>query len=176
MARKNVRVENDSTLPKTRKRRKPMSAEQKAAAAERLRIAREKRMKENPPEYKSIHPDVLARPDSDPWNHKNVKKWIKTQKELASAERKNARGNVKGALAKQMIHEGYVRNMETYLKTGTWLDMFWGEYQEHKTKSICLVMAYHPDGTPKRNIGTWYPDIQTEWTREMEEEFRSAKR
>jgi len=39
-----------------------------------------------------------------------------------------------------------------------------------------LVMAYHPDGTPKRNIGTWYPDLQTEWTREMEEETRGAKR
>ena len=45
---------------KIRKPRKPMTAEQKAAAAERLRIAREKRMKENPPQYKNIHPDVLA--------------------------------------------------------------------------------------------------------------------
>jgi len=50
------------------------------------------------------------------------------------------------------------------------LDMFWGEYQQNRVKNICLVMAYHEDGTPKRNIGTWYPDLQTEWTREMEEE------
>ena len=40
MARR-AKVETDSTLPKPRKRRKPMSAEQKAAAAERLAIARE---------------------------------------------------------------------------------------------------------------------------------------
>jgi len=169
MARR-ARVETDSTIPKKRKTRKPMSAEQKAAAAERLAKAREKRLKENPPEYKSIHPDVLAKGDDHAWSHKKVKEWIKTQKALASAERASARKNVKGALAKQMQHEGYVRNMETYLRTGTWLDMFWGEYQQNRVKNVCLVMAYHPDGTPKRNIGTWYPDIGCEWTREMEEE------
>jgi hypothetical protein len=31
-------------------------------------------------------------------------------------------------------------------------------------------MAYHPDGTPKRSVGTWYPDIRMEWTKEMENE------
>ena len=65
---------------------------------------REKRLKENPPEYKSIHPDVLARLDTDPWNHKNVKRWIKTQKELAASEKRNVRQNVKGALAKLKSH------------------------------------------------------------------------
>lgn len=174
MARR-AKVETNSTLPKTRKRRKPMSDEQKAAAAERLAKAREKRLKENPPEYKSIHPDVLARPDTDPWNHKTVKKWIKTQKELAASEKRNVRQNVKGALAKLKSHEGYIRNLETYLRTGTWIDMFWGEYQEKKVKQVCLVMAYHPDGTPKRSVGVWYPDVG-EWTREMEEECRGDKR
>ena len=42
-------MENDKTLPKTRKRRKPMTEEQKKAAGERLALAREKRLKENPP-------------------------------------------------------------------------------------------------------------------------------
>ena len=36
-------------VKKVRKKRKPMSPEQRAAAAERLAKAREKRMKENPP-------------------------------------------------------------------------------------------------------------------------------
>jgi len=168
MARR--KVETDATLTKKRKTRKPMSEEQKKAAAERLAKAREKRLKENPPEYKSIHPDVLAKGDDHAWSHKKVKEWIKTQKGLAAAERAAARKNVKGALAKQLQHEGYVRNMETYLRTGIWLDMFWGEYQQNRVKNVCLVMAYHEDGTPKRSIGTWYPDLQTEWTREMEEE------
>ena len=54
--KRTVKVESDKTLPKTRKQRKPMTPEQKSAAAERLKLAREKRLKENPPEYKSIHP------------------------------------------------------------------------------------------------------------------------
>ena len=164
------RVETDSTLSKQRKRRKPMSAEQKAAAAERLRVAREKRLKENPPEYKSIHPSVLERGEDDPWHHLKVKQWIKTQKSLLSSERANKRANVKGAIAKVASIEGYIRNLETYLRTGTYLDLFWGEYQQNKCKSVCVVMAYHPDGTPKRNVGTWYPDLGCEWTKEMDEE------
>ena len=167
MARR--RVENDSTI-KTRKRRKPMSDEQRAAAAERLALAREKRLKENPPEYKSIHPSVLEKGDDHAWSHKKIKQWIKTQKDLLSAEKRNARANIKGAIAKVAQIEGYIRNLETYLRTGTYLDLFWGEYQQNKVRSVCLVMAYHPDGTPKRNVGTWYPDIGCEWTREMEEE------
>lgn len=166
MARR--RVENDSTI-KTRKRRKPMSDEQRAAAAERLALAREKRLKENPPEYKSIHPSVLEKGDDHAWSHKKIKQWIKTQKDLLSAEKRNARANIKGAIAKVAQIEGYIRNLETYLRTGTYLDLFWGEYQQNKVRSVCLVMAYHPDGTPKRNVGTWYPDIGCEWTKEMEE-------
>jgi hypothetical protein len=173
---RNMRVENDSTLPKQRKRRKPMSEEQKKAAAERLAKAREKRLKENPPEYKSIHPEVLKLGDDHAWSHINVKKWIKTQKDLLKSERANVRANVKGAAAKASQHEGYIRNMERYLRDGVWLDLFWGEYQQNKCKTVCLVMAYNPDGTPKRNVGTWYPDISCEWTREMEEECRGGRK
>lgn len=169
MARR-AKVETDSTLVKSRKRRKPMSAEQKEAAAERLRLAREKRAKENPPEYKSIHPDVLAKGDEHPWSHTNVKKWIKTQKELLTIARSDVRRKVKGAEAQVSNISGYIRNLELYLRSGTYVDMFWGEHQQNKCRTICLVMAYHPDGTPKRQVGTWYPDISCTWTEEMENE------
>jgi len=168
-----ITVENDRTVvKKTRKHRKPMSSEQRAAAAERLKIAREKRLKENPPEYKTIHPSVLEKGDDHPWSHIKVKHWIKTQKSLLSSERAAVRGKVKGAEAKVASISGYIRNLETYLRTGEYIDMFWGEYAQNRCKHICVVMAYYPDGTPKRSVGTWYPDIQCEWTREMEEESR----
>ena len=173
--KRTVKVESDKTLPKTRKQRKPMTPEQKSAAAERLKLAREKRLKENPPEYKSIHPSVLAKGDDHAWSHIKVKEWIKTQKSLMSSERASIRAKVKGAEARYESARGYIRNMETYLRTGEWLDLFWGEYQQNRCKQVCLVMAYHPDGTPKRSIGVWYPDIQTEWTKEMEEENFDGK-
>lgn len=169
MARR-ANIESDKTLPKQRKRRKPMTAEQKAAAAERLAIARAKRAKENPPEYKSIHPDVLAKGDEHAWSHINVKKWIKTQKELLTIARSDVRRKVKGAEAQVSSISGYIRNLELYLRSGTYIDMFWGEHQQNRVKNICLVMAYHPDGTPKRSVGTWYPDIKCTWTKEMEDE------
>jgi glycerol-3-phosphate cytidylyltransferase-like family protein len=165
-----------SDVKKTRKRRKPMSEEQRAAAAERLRLAREKRLKENPPEYKSIHPAVVARGEDDPLSMKNVKQWIKTQKELASVERKNVKTGVKGAEAKLAAHEGYVRQMEAYLRGGDWQSLFWGEYEQNRMKSVCLVMAYDKDGYPKRNVGTYYPDISMEWTQEMDEEYRGQRK
>ena len=165
-----VNIESDKTLPKKRKTRKPMSAEQKKAAGERLAIAREKLAKENPPEYKSIHPDVLAKGDEHPWSHINVKKWIKTQKELLSVARSDLRRKVKGAEAQVSSISGYIRNLENYLRSGIYTDLFWGEHGQNRCKTVCLVMAYHPDGTPKRSVGVWYPDIQETWTKEMENE------
>ncbi len=29
-------------------------------------------------------------------------------------------------------------------------------------------MAYHPDGTPKRTVGVFYPDIKMVWTQELD--------
>ena len=77
--------------------RRKMTEEQREKAAERLRVAREKRLRENPPKYANVHPSVLAKPDDDPLSRKNVVSWIKTQKSLLSAERGNVRRNVKGA-------------------------------------------------------------------------------
>ena len=29
-------------------------------------------------------------------------------------------------------------------------------------------MAYYPDGTPKRSVGVFYPDIEAVWTKKMD--------
>ena len=46
--------------------RRRMTEEQKIAASERLRVAREKRLRENPPKYANIHSTVLEKPDEHP--------------------------------------------------------------------------------------------------------------
>lgn len=169
MARR-AKVETDSTLPKTRKRRKPMTPEQKAAAAERLALAREKRAKANPPKYTNIHHTVVALDEEHIMSMKNVQRWIKTQKELLSIAKSDVRRKVKGAEARVASHEGYIRNLHRYLRDGDYCDSFYGEHQQHRCKMVCRVMAYHPDGRPKRSVGIWYPDIGCTWTREMENE------
>ena len=97
---------------KFRKARK-LTEEQKAAAAERLRKAREKK---GPAQYKNVAKSVLDLPDDHYLSYKNVKKWIKTQKEIAASERRNAVKNVKGAIAKEHAARGYINNMNHYIQ------------------------------------------------------------
>ena len=120
----------DPAVKKVRKRRKPMSEEQRVAAAERLAIAREKRFKKNPPKYKNIHSSVLATPEDSTFSLKNVQRWIKTQKGLLQKYKSDVRVNVKGSIAKVASTVGYIRHCESYLGSGCWIDNFCGEYQE----------------------------------------------
>ena len=152
---------------KVRKRRKPMTEEQRRAASERLEKARAARAAKNPDYGQSgIHPTLRNLADDHPAHPKKVRQWIKTQKELAASERKSVKQGVKGAYSKQCIHEAYVRNLVKYLRDGDYVDMFYGEYMEHNIKRKCVAMAYESDGTPKRDVGVWYPDIGT-YTKEM---------
>ena len=170
MAKRKIVVETDNSTwqaPKTRKKRKPMSEEQRAAAAKRLEKAREKRAEKNPNYGQSgIHPTLQNLPDEHHAHPKKVKQWIKTQKELASAERAGVRQGIKGAVARLANHEGYIRNCKKYLRDGDWVDNFFGEHQEKRVKWRCVAMAYDEKGNPKRRPGTYYPDMGLVYTEE----------
>ena len=157
---------------KIRKKRKPMSEEQKQAAAERLEKARQARAAKNPNYGQSgIHESLRDLPDDAPINPKKVKQWIKTQKELASMERRNEKAGVKGAFARRLLHEGYVRNMQRYLRDGDWVDYFYGEHQEKRMTRICRAQAYYftgpKKGEPKFDVGVYYPLLGTVYSQEM---------
>ena len=122
----------ERTVGKFKKRRKPMSEKNRIQAAERLKEAREKRLRENPPKYVNIHPSVRELPDDHTFSRVNVTKWIKTQKGLLSAARSAMRNKVKGADAEYHSIQGYIRHCEWYLKNGDWIDDRYGEYQEKK--------------------------------------------
>ena len=171
MAKRKITVQTDNSnwqAPKKRKPRKPMTEAQRAAAAKRLEKAREKRAEKNP-DYglSGVHESLHDLPDEHYISPKKVKQWIKTQKDLMATERAGIRQNVKGAIARFANHEGYIRNMQKYLRDGDWVDNFFGEHQEKKMGWKCVAMAYYDDGTPKRDIGTWYPDMGCVYTQEM---------
>ena len=178
MPRRKIVAETDNSnwqAPKKRKPRKPMSAEQKAAAAARLEKARAVRAEKNPDFGKSgIHESLHNLPDEHYISPKKVKQWIKTQKDLMSSERAAVRQNVKGALARLANHEGYIRNLQRYLRDGDWTDNFFGEHQEKKMGWRCVAMAYYDDGTPKRDVGTYYPDMGCTYTQEMYNEEKGV--
>ena len=174
-----VKVETDNSnwqAPKTRKKRKPMSEEQRAAAAKRLEKAREKRAEKNPDYgHSGIHPTLRDLPDEHNAHPKKVKQWIKTQKELASAERAGVRQGVKGAVARLANHEGYIRNCQKYLRDGDWVDNFFGEHQERKIQWRSVTMAYDEKGDPKRRPGTYYPDMGMVYTENVSNEDKGIE-
>ena len=153
-----------SPVVKTRKRRKPMTREQRAAAAERLAKARAAKGESK---NLSLHKDIRNLEEDHPISPTKVKKWLKSNKEALAAAKKDAKTDKK-ANARVGQLETYVTNMERYLRTGVWLDMFYGENQEHRVRRKVKTLAYDKDGNVKREVGVIYPDIG-EYTREMYE-------
>ena len=118
------------------KKRKPMTPEQKIAAAERLKKARAAK----PPAKKSsIHHSVLAKGDEHFLSAKNVQSWIKAQKEQLSEYRASVRRDIKGAKAKLADCEGYIRHLQYYLRHGDYCDDRYGAYQEKRIKWQTIV-------------------------------------
>jgi len=164
MARKtkrmSIREQMGSTVKtvKPKRKRKPMTDEQKAAASERLAKARAARLeKQGGP--KNVHPDVLKLNDEDPLSAKSVRDWIKTQKELLSTARAEVRSDVKGAAARVSSSEAYIRNLERYIREGVYVDMFYGEYQQSRVRYKSFAYAYDKAGNIKRSYGVFYPDL-----------------
>ena len=122
------------------KTKRKMTPEQREAAAERLRLAREKKGK---PQYKNVAKSVLDLPDDHYLSYKSVKMWIKTQQEVARAEKRNMIKNVKGATAKYYAAQGYINQMNHYIQHGDWCNDFYGEHEEKRI--IWKTIAPHEE-------------------------------
>ena len=118
------------------KKRKPMTPEQKIAAAERLKKARAAKA---PAKKRSIHYTVLAKGDEHFLSAKNVQSWIKNQKEQLTEYRASARRDVKGAAAQVSNCEGYIRHLQYYLRHGDYCDDRYGAFQEKRIKWQTIV-------------------------------------
>jgi len=150
---------------KRKKWRKPLTEEQKAERRERLKKAREAKA---PPKYVSIAPNVRELKEDHPLCLKNVRNWIKINKDERARLKKILRSSKDRHVNNRFnIVDCYVQNMEQYLRSGIWLDLLYGENQEFNITYRCIHMAYDSDGTPKRNIGVWYMDMGEKYTQEM---------
>lgn len=148
-----------------KRKRKPMTEEQRKAAIERLAKAREARGHDG---SASVHPSLLEADEDSPIHWKKVRQWIKEiNEELRVKKHQRVSKESKERMEYQTL-ENYVGNLRRYLDNGEWVDMFYGRHREQKMKYVCHAMAYYPDGSPKRNVGTFYSDIG-EYTQEMKE-------
>tara|TARA_R100001460_G_scaffold4800_2_gene13491 strand:- start:12435 stop:12947 length:513 start_codon:yes stop_codon:yes gene_type:complete len=147
----------------------------KQVLIERLEKAREaKAAKAGPPKYSMYSKHVVDLPEDDPLSLKTVRGWIKEVQSQISAYRTAWKGGDKKAPAKIAQFQGYKSQLESYLRTGSYVSNFQGANMESKTKFKCISMAYHPSGMPKRTIGVWYPDVRKEWTIEDDDMERAA--
>ena len=162
----------------TREKVKPIKKKRKLSEEHkeklRTRLA-EMRAKKKPAEYKNVHKTVLALPDDDTYSFKNVREWIKENKLQVSALGQQARSTSTESKEKRKASnladskKAYIRYCEHYLKHGDWIGIFSGASEEHKVVPRCVAMAYYPDGTPKRSVGVFYPDINAVWSKGMDE-------
>ena len=140
--------------------------------AQRIRLEK-MRAKKKPPEYKNVSKYVLSLDDEEPYSFKNVKEWIKHNKEMVSMLQARARNRETSSKDKQHAlnmadnKKAFIRYIEHYIKTGDWIGMFSGKDETNKVTPKCVAMAYHSDGTPKRDVGVYYPDINMVWKQDM---------
>lgn len=153
---------------KVKRTRKPMTAEQKKAATERLAKARAARGADG---SKSVHHSIRDLPEDHFLHWKKVKQWLKSNQDELKSMRSYKTSKVSKERQEYQDLETYVYNLKKYLNAGVWSDFRYGERREHRVQRVCIAMAYYDDGTPKRSIGTWYPDIMQVWTKELKEEF-----
>ena len=109
------------------------------------------RAAKKPPAYKNIHEDVKSLPDDDTLSVKNVKEWEKHNKErvkeLKYKIRRMDKGRDRSLLERELQNRDvFLMNIATYLDTSTWLDLFYGKDQEHKTKWRTIAYAYDSEG------------------------------
>ena len=170
MAKKKTVVKREKVKPTKKKREFSEEAREKMRA--RLAVMRAKK---KPADYKNIAKSVLALPDDDKYSFKNVKQWIKHSKNLVLEYSKIARSRMSSTQEKQKASNAadhkkvYIRDLEYYLKSGDFISYFSGQDETTKVIPKCIAMAYYDDGTPKRSCGVFYPDINTVWTKEMDE-------
>ena len=170
MARKKTVIKREKMKPIKKKRK--LSEEAREKLRERLAAMRAKK---KPADYKNVAKSVLELPDDDKYSFKNVKEWIKHSKDLVSQYTKTARSRATTPQDKQMASNAadhkkvYIRELEYYLKSGDYISYFSGQDETNKVSPRCVAMAFYPDGTPKRSVGVFYPDINMVWTQDLDE-------
>ena len=113
------------------------------------------RAAKKPPAYKNIHEDVKDLPDDNILSVKNVKGWEKHNKErvkeLKYKIRRMDKGRDRSSLEREVENRSvYLANIAKYFDTSTWLNLFYGKDQEHKTRYRTLVYAYDSEGFIKQ--------------------------
>ena len=153
---------------KVKRKRKPMSAEQKAAAVERLAAARAKK---NAGKEPNAHPRVLELDSDHPLSFNSSKENLKAWREVLKGIRHQKESKDSGQRQEYQIAEAYVKNLGIWIRDGVYLDNKYGAKRESAMEYVCVTPARHPDGSIKRTQGVYYADLGQVWTQQLAKEF-----
>ena len=132
-----IRKDLGITPPKkARKKRKPMSEEQRAAAVERLAKARAARGITG---TKNVHPDVLSLPEDHPLAYKKVKEWLDYNKEYLKSIKVQKTSKERDERREYQIVENYIKNLRIYIRDNVWCDHKYGKKMENKMEWVTVV-------------------------------------
>jgi hypothetical protein len=137
LEKEKIRKELGIEAPKKpRKKRKPMSEEQRAAAIERLAKARAAKGITG---TKNVHPDVLSLPEDHPLSYNKVKEWLEYNKDHLKSIKHQA--NSKDSKERQEFQttQNYVKNLGTYIRDNVWCDHRYGKTMEHKMEWVTVI-------------------------------------
>jgi|TARA_R110002020_G_scaffold472873_1_gene701404 hypothetical protein len=81
----------------------------------------------------TLHRNVLAVAEDKPLYISNVEDWLEYNDSMRKQYSTLARKKQQGALARSLIHEGYVKEIRHYFRTGDWISDFYGRDQEFPT-------------------------------------------
>ena len=109
------------------------------------------RAAKKPPAYKNIHSFVKNLPDDSTLSVKNVKEWQTHNKErvrdLKYQLRRMDKSKDKTLLERELEKRSvYLANINTYLDSSTWCDLFYGKDQEHTVTYRPIAYAYDNEG------------------------------
>jgi len=126
--------------------KRKMSEAQREAAAKNLAKARASK---KPATYKNVAPNVLALDDDHGLSVVSVKQYIKASREKISDLRKAVGRKERGAIAKMVSVQAYVRGLNSYLRDGMYPYDFYGENEEHPVYHHTIAPAYDDEGYRK---------------------------
>jgi hypothetical protein len=133
-----IREELGIKKPKIRKKRKPMTEEQRAAAIERLAKARAARGITG---TKNVHPDVLKLPEDHPLSYAKVKEWLKYNQDLLKSIKHQKVSKESKERMQYQVVENYVKNLKVYIKDNVWLDHRYGKLMENTMDYVVVAPA-----------------------------------
>ena len=154
------------------KRKRKMTEEQRAAAAERLAKARAAR---GPSKNLSVHESIRDLPDDHTLAPKKVKAWIKEQQLKLRSMKSMKNSTDRKERGAYYVEETYLNNLQSYLSSGVYKDSRFGADREKLIRYRSVVLAYDKNGMVKRTVGVFYPDIGQEWTQEMDSEYYAGR-